>query len=175
MFLPTLEPNSDSDALCLALDAHRCSAVNVKSYLPYFLQAAVHLCVVQDAHRYSAVVVKSYEPYSPSGRKALCVVQDAHRYSAVVFESYVPYCPSGRNALCVVQDAHRCCAVVVVTQLTFVPKQKYATDGAAAPNSGDASTKTPEACATLKSRLKTYQECPKTRSQLDAKAGAAGC
>ena len=61
------------------------------------------------------------------------VVQDAHRYSAVVFESYVPYSPSGRNALCVVQDAHRYCAVVVVTQLTFVPKQKYATDGAAAP------------------------------------------
>ena len=140
-----------------------------------FLQAAVHLCVVQGAHRYRAVVVKSYEPYSPSGRNALCVVQDVHRYSAVVFESYVPYCPSGRNALCVVQDAHRCCAVVVVTQLTFVPKQKYATDGAAAPNSGDASTKTPEAYATLKSRLITCQECPKTRSQLDAKAGAAGC
>ena len=124
---------------------------------------------MQDAHRCCAVVVKSYEPYSPSGRNPLCVVQDAHRYSAVVFESYVPYCPSGRNALCVVQDAHRCCAVVVVTQLTFVPKQKYATDGAAAPNSGDASTKTPEACAALKSRLITYQECPKTLSQLDAK------
>ena len=135
----------------------------------------MHLCVVQDAHSYSAVVVKSYEPYPPSGRNALCVVRDAHRCSAVVFESYEPYSPSGRNALCVVQDAHRCRAVVVVTQLTFVSKQKYATDGAAAPNSGDASTKTPEACATLKSRLKTYQECPKTRSQLDAKAGAAGC
>ena len=147
----------------------------LKVTCPAFLQAAVHLCVVQDAHRYSAVVVKSYEPYSPSGRNTLCVVQDAHRYSAVVFESYAPYCPSGRNALCVVQDAHRCCAVVVVTQLTFVPKQKYATDGAAAPNSGDASTKTPEACATLKSRLKTCQECLKARSQLDAKAGAAGC
>ena len=80
-----------------------------------------------------------------------------------------------RNALCVVRDAHRCCAVVVVTQLTFVPKQKYATDAAAAPNSGDASMKIPEACATLKSRLKAYQEFPKTRSQLDAKAGAAGC
>ena len=119
----------------------------LKVTCPTFLQAAVHLCVVQDAHRYSAVVVKSYEPYSSSGR----------------------------NALCVVQDAHRCCAVVVGTQLTFVPKQKYATNGAAAPNSGDASTKTPEACATLKSRLKTYQESPKTRSQLDAKAGAAGC
>ena len=103
-------------------------------------------------------------------------MQDAHRCRAVVVKSYEPYSPSGRNALCVVQDAHRCCAVVVVTQLTFVPKQKYATDGAAAaPNSGDASTKTPEACATLKSRLKTYQECPKTLSQLDAKAGAAGC
>ena len=73
------------------------------------------------------------------------------------------------------RNARRCCAVVVVTQLTFVPKQKYAADAAAAPNSGDASTKTPEACATLKSRLKTYQECPNTRSQLDAKAGAAGC
>ena len=75
----------------------------------------------------------------------------------------------------VVRDAHRCCAVVVVTRLTVVPKQKYATDAAAALNSGDASTKSPEACATLKSILETYQECPKTRSQLDAKAGAAGC
>ena len=68
------------------------------------------------------------------------------------------------------QDAHRCCAVVVVTQLTFGPKQKYATDGAAAPNSGDASTKTPEACATLKSRLKTYQRC--TLKVAAAKVGA---
>ena len=130
---------------------------------------------MRDAHRYSAVVVESYVPFSPSGRNALCVVRDAHRYTAVVVESYVPYSPSGRNALCVVRDAHRYSAVVVVTQLTFVPKQKYATDAAAAPNSGDASTKTPEACATLKPRLKTYQECPKTCSQLDEKAGAAGC
>ena len=161
--------------LCVVQDAHRYSAVVVKSYEPYSPSGRNALCVVRDAYRCSAVVFESYEPYSPSGRNALCVVQDAHCYSAVVFGSYVPYCASGRNALCVVQDAHRCCAVVVVTQLTFVPKQKYATDGAAAPNSGDASTKTPEACATLKSRLKTYQECPKTRSQLDAKAGAAGC
>ena len=70
--------NSDSDALCLVLDAHRCSTVNVKSYVPYF----------------------------PSGRSALFVVRDAHRYSAVVVESYVPYSSSGRNALCVVRDAH---------------------------------------------------------------------
>ena len=82
-------------------------------------------------------------------------MRDAHRYSAVVVESYVPYFPSGRNALCVVRDAHRGCAVVVVTQLTFVPKQKFATDAAAAPSFGDASTKTPEECATLKSRLIT--------------------
>ena len=114
------------------MSSARRGTVAVRSMLkvtcPTFLPAAVHLCVVQDVHRYSAVVVKSYEPYSPSGR----------------------------NALCVVQDAHRCCAVVVVTQLTFVPKQKYATNGAAAPNSGDASMKTPEACATLESRFKTY-------------------
>ena len=74
----------------------------------------MHLCVVQDAHRYSAVVVKSYEPYSPSGRNALCVVQDAHRYSAVVFLklrtllSFRPQCTvcSARRAplLC-----RRCC------------------------------------------------------------------
>ena len=152
------------------LDAHRCSAVVVESYEPYSPSGRNALCVVQDAHRYSAVVFESYVPYCSSGRNALCVVQDAHRYSAVVFESYVPYCPSGRNALCVVQDAHRCCAVVVVTQLTFGPKQKYATDGAAAPNSGDASTKTPEACATLKSRLKTYQRC--TLKVAAAKVGA---
>ena len=139
--------NSDSDALCLVPDAHRCSAVNVNSYVPYF----------------------------PSGRSALCEVRGTHRYSAVVVESYVSYFPSGRNALCVVRDAHRCCAVVVVTQLTFVPKRKSVTDAAAALSSGDASTKTPEARATLKSRLKTYQGCPKTRSQLDTKAGAAGC
>ena len=145
--------------LCVVQDAHRYSAVVVKSYEPYSLSGRNALCVVRDAHRCSAVIFKSYEPYSPSGRNALCVVQDSHRYSAVVFESYVLYCPSGRNALCVVQDAHRCCAVVVVTQLTFVPKQKYATDGAAASNSGDASPKTPEACTTLKSRLKTYQRC----------------
>ena len=62
-----------------------------------------------------------------------------------------------------------------MTQLTFVHKQKNATDAAAAPNSRDASTKTTEACATLKSRLVTNRECPKTSSQLDAKAGAAGC
>ena len=157
------------------LDAHRCSAVNVKSYVPCSRSGRNALCVVRDAHRYSAVVFESYVPYSRSGRNALCVVRDAHPYSAVVFESYVPYSPSGRNALCVVRDTHRCCAVVVVAKLTFVPKQNYATDAAAAPNSGDASTKTPEACATLKSRLKTYQGCLKTRSQLDAKAGAAGC
>ena len=139
--------NSDHDALCLVPDAHRCSAVDVKRYVPYF----------------------------PSDRSALCVVRDAHRYSAVVVENYVSYLPSGRNTLCVVRDAHRCCDVVVVTQLTFVPKQKSAADAAAASSSGDASTKTPEARATLKSRLKTYQRCPKTRSELDAKAGAAGC
>ena len=161
--------------LCGVRDAHRYSAVVVKSHEPYSSSDRNALCVVRDAHRCSDVAFESYVPYSPSGRDALCVVQDAYRYSAVVFESYVPYSPSGRNALCVVQDAQRCCAVVVVTQLTFVPKQKYATEGAAAPNSGDASTKTPEACATLKSRLKTYQGCPKTRSQLDAKAGASGC
>ena len=161
--------------LCVVRDAHRYSAVVVKSYEPYCPSGRDALYVVRDAHRCSTVVFESYVPYSPSGRNALSVVQDAHRYSAVVFESYVPYSPSGRNVLCVVQDAHRCWAVVVVTQLTFVPKQKYATDDAAARNSGDASTKTPEACATLKSRLKTYQGCPKTRSQLDAKAGAAGC
>ena len=161
--------------LCIVRDAHRYSTVVVKSYEPYSPSGRNALCVVRDVHRCSAVIFESYVPYSPSGRNALCVVQDAHRYSAVVFEGYVPYSPLGRNALCVVQDAHRCCAVVVVTQLTFVPKQKYATDGAAAPTSGDASTKTPEACTTLKSRLITYQGCPKTRSQLDAKAGAAGC
>ena len=128
-----------------------------------------------DAHRCSAVNAKSYVPYFTPGRSALCVVRDAHRYSAVVVESYIPYFPSGRNAQCVVRDAHRCCAVVVVTQLTFVSKQKSTTDAAAAPSSGDVSTKTPEACATLKSRLKTYQRCPKTRSQLDSKAGADSC
>ena len=97
----------------------------LKVTCPTFLQAAVHLCVVQDAHRYSAVVVKSYEPYSPSGRNALCVVRDAHRCSAVVFESYEPYSPSGRNALCVVQDAHRYSAVVfwkLCTLLSFWPQ-----------------------------------------------------
>ena len=161
--------------LCGVRDAHRHSAVAVKSHEPYSPSGRNALCAVRDAHRCSAVVFESDVPYSPSGRNALCVVQDAHRYSAVVFESYVPYSPSGLNAMCVVQDAQRCCAVVVVTQLTFVPKQKYATDGAAAPNSGDASKKTPEACATLTSRLKTYQGCPKTRSQLDANAGAADC
>ena len=133
------------------------------------------MCVVRDAHRYRAVVLKLYVPYFPSGRNALCVARDEHRYSAVVVESYVPYFPSGRNALCVVRDAHRCYAVVVVTQLTFVPKQKIRRDAAAAPSSGDASTKNSEACATLKSRLKTYQRCPKRRSQLSSKAGAAGC
>ena len=167
--------SSDSDALCLVRDAHRCSAVDVKSYVPYFPSGSSALCLVRDAHRYRAVVVESYVPYFLSGRNALCVVRDAHRYSAVVVESYVPYSPSGRNALCVVRDAHRCYAVVVVTQLTFVPKQKTRRDAAAAPSSGDASTKTSEACATLKSRLKTYQRCPKRRSQLSAKAGAAGC
>ena len=90
---------------------------------------------MQNAHLYGAVVV-SYAPYYRSGRNALYVVRDAHRYSAVVVEIYVPCCPSGRRALCVVRDAHRCCAVVVVTQLTFVPKQKYATDVAAAPTPG---------------------------------------
>ena len=139
--------NSDSDALCLVPGARRCSAVNVKSYVPYF----------------------------PSGRSALCVVRDAYRYSAVVVESYLPYFPSGRNALRVVRDANRCCAVVVVTQFTFVLKKKSATDAAVAPSSGNASAKAPEACATLKSRLKTYRRCPKTSSQLDAKAGAAVC
>ena len=130
---------------------------------------------MRDAHRYRAVVVKNYASYFPSGRNALCVVRDEHRYSAVVVESYVPYFASGRNALCVVRDAHRCYAVVVVTQLTFVPKQKTRRDAAVAPSSGEASTKTFEACATLKSRLITYQRCPKRRSQLSAKAGAAGC
>ena len=80
--------NSDSDELCLVLDAHRCSAVNVKSYVPSFPSGRSALFVVRDAHRYSAVVLESYVPYSPSGRNALCVVQDAHRYSAVVVESY---------------------------------------------------------------------------------------
>ena len=65
--------NSDSDTLCLVLDAHRCSAVNVKSYVPYFPRGRSPLCVVRDAHRYSAVVVESYVPYPPSGRHALCV------------------------------------------------------------------------------------------------------
>ena len=105
--------NSDSDALCLVLDAHRCSAVNVKSYVPYFPSGRSALFVVRDAHRYSVVVVESYAPYSPSGRNALGVVRDVHRYSAVVVESYVPYSPSGRNALCVVLDANRYSAVVV--------------------------------------------------------------
>ena len=133
------------------------------------------LCVVRDAPRYSAVVVKSYVPYSLSGCNALCVARDAHRYGAAGFERYVPYSPSGRNALYVVRDAHRYCAVVVVAQLTFVRTKKYATDAATAPNSGDVSTKTPEAYITLKSRLITYQGCSMTRSKLDAKAGAAGC
>ena len=114
---------------------------------------------MRDAHRYRAVVVKSYVAYFLSGCYALCVVRDAHRYSAVVVESYVPYFPSGCHALCVMRDAHRCCAIVVVTQLTFIPKQKIRRDAAAAPSSGDASTKTLEACATLESRLKTYQRC----------------
>ena len=162
---------SGRNALCVARDAHRYSAVVVESYVPYSPSGRNALCVVRDAHRCCAVVVESYVPYSPSGRNTLCVVRDAHRYSAVVVESYVPYSPSGRNALCAVRDAHRCCVVVVVTQLTFVPKQKNATDAAAAPNSGDASTKTPEACATLKSRLVTYRGCPKTRSQLDEATG----
>ena len=56
--------NSDSDALCLVLDAHRCSAVNVKRYVPYSPSGRRALCVVRDAHCYSAVVVKSYLPYS---------------------------------------------------------------------------------------------------------------
>ena len=76
--------NSDSDALCLVLDAHRCSAVNVKSYVPYFPSGRSALFVMRDARRYSAVVVGSYVPYSSSGRNALCVVRGAHRYSAVV-------------------------------------------------------------------------------------------
>ena len=84
------------------------------------------------------------------------------------------YLPSGRDTLCVVRDAHRCCAVVVSTQLTFVPKQKSAVNAATASSSGDTSTKTSEARAPLKSRLKTYPKFPKTRSQLDVKAGAAG-
>ena len=100
----------------------------------------------------------------------MCSARDAHRCSAVVVKSYVPYFPSGRNALCVVRDSHRCCAVVVVTQLTFVPKQKIRRNAAAAPSSGDASTKTPEACATLKSRLKTYQRC--TLKVVATKVGA---
>ena len=152
-------------------DAHRYSAVVFESYVPYFPSGRNALCVVRDAHRYRAAVVKSYVPYFPSGRNALlCVVRDAHRYSAVVVESYVPYFPSGSNALCVVQDDHRCCAVVVVTQLTFVPKQKLRRNAAAAPSSVDASPKTPEACATLKSRLKTYQRC--TLKVAAAKIGA---
>ena len=94
-------------------------------------------------------------------------MRDAHRYRAVVVEMYVPYCPSGRNnALCVVRDAHRCCAVVCCDSTPFVPKQKYATDAAASPNSGDASKKTPKACATLKSRLKTYQRCLEHKLQV---------
>ena len=105
--------NSDSDALCPVLDAHRCNSVNVQSYVPYFPSGRSALFVVQDAHRYNAVVVGSYVPYSPPGRNALCVVLDAHRYSAVVVGSYVSYSPSGRNALCVVLDAHRDSAVVV--------------------------------------------------------------
>ena len=80
--------NSDSDALCLVPNAHRCNAVNVKSYVPFFPSGRSALFVVRDAHRYSAVVVESYVPYSPAGRNALCVVLDAHRYSAVVVESY---------------------------------------------------------------------------------------
>ena len=151
------------------------SALTTPSDLPYTSSDSDALCLVPDAHRCSAADVKSYVPYFRSGRSALCLVRDAHRYSTAVFESYVPYFLSGRNALCVVRDAHRCYAVVVVTQLTFVPKQKTRRDAAAAPSSGEASTKTFEACATLKSRLKTYQRCPKRRSQLSAKAGAAGC
>ena len=102
MFLPTLVQT----AMCLVLDAHRCSTVIAKSYVPYFPSGRSALFVVRDAHHYSAVVAKSYVPYSPSGRNALYVVRDAHRYSAVVVESYLPYSPSGRNELCVVLDAH---------------------------------------------------------------------
>ena len=82
--------NSDSDALCLliVLDAYRCSAVNVKSYVSYFPSGRSELFVARDAHRYSAVVVESYVPYSPSGHNALCVVRDAYRYRAVVVERY---------------------------------------------------------------------------------------
>ena len=49
--------NSDSDALCLVPDAHRCSAVSVKNYVPYFTSCRSALCVVRDPHRYSAIVV----------------------------------------------------------------------------------------------------------------------
>ena len=57
--------NSESDALCLVLDTHRCSAVNVESDVPYFPSGCSALYVVRDAHRYSYVVVESYVPYSP--------------------------------------------------------------------------------------------------------------
>ena len=65
----------------------------------------------QDAHRCSAMVVESYIPFFHLGDSALCVVLDAHHYSVVVVQGQ-PHCyRSGRNALYSMPDAHRCSAV----------------------------------------------------------------
>ena len=100
-----------------------CSAMIAPSDLPYTSSSdSDALCLVPDAHRCSAVDVKSSVPYFASGRSALCVVPDAHRYSAVVVESYVPYFPSGRNALCVVRETRTVAvpSLLKVTCLTFL-------------------------------------------------------
>ena len=121
-FLPSKRGYKFTIAWMLSVSS---SAMITPSDLPYTCSDSDALCVVRDAHRFSAVDVKSYVPYFPSGRSALCVVRDAHRYNAVVVESYVPYFPLGRNALCVVRDAHRyraCDVKKLHALLSFMPQ-----------------------------------------------------
>ena len=134
------------------------------------------LCLGQEVHRCRAVAVKSYVPYFSSGRYALCVVRDARTVTvpSLLKDTYLTFLQAATH--CVYCETR----TVVVSTLSSLNSLLFSSKNppqmvTAAPSSGEASKKTPEARATMKSSLTAYQRCFKTCSQLNSKAGAAGC